>query len=390
MLSERTLELFKKYLEDFVKLENEVENKREQLGHNIYFEPYTVFCRLDYKKILHIDLNDLKMFFSDNDLLYCDDDLLLMFRKLDIDKHQYISFSEFSRYILPHKDEDLNFLAYNRQSYKIQENKLPKLVEKQLMQVFLAEIELNKRMFNQMQQLKAQRDWNKINAWESVNSERRWDFKVLKEFFDQSRIYYTIKDLENFIYRNSRERDYRINYSDFLYIIFAHQDENKNYIFNTPQKNKKQIAEKQSNFIGQTNFMTNESTNIKTDKLNRNRLSYSHHQELQRQDEVEVSEFRINENKDQNILQLLLNKLKIQNRLKGLTLKQLFIRLDHNKKGFITLDDLINYFQNELNQPQKIEELIRLMKLLDKNKDGIISEKEFCEQIVKHMYIQQF
>ena len=86
--------MLRKYLDEFVKLENEVENKREQLAHNIYFEPYTIFCRLDYKKyrrvilfrILYVDINDLKVFFSDNDIFDCENDLLLMIRKIDIDK----------------------------------------------------------------------------------------------------------------------------------------------------------------------------------------------------------------------------------------------------------------------------------------------------------------
>ncbi|CAD8075630.1 unnamed protein product [Paramecium sonneborni] len=392
MLSQQTLQMFRKYLEDFIKFENEVENKREQLAHNIYFEPYTIFSRLDCKKILHIDINDLKNFFSDNGLIDCDDDLLLMIRKLDIDKDQYISFSEFSRYILPHRDQELNCLANNRQSYHLHENNLPILVQKQLMQVFQAEIELNKKMFNQIQQLKGQPDWNTIAIWESLSSCRRWDIKILQQFFDQSQLLYNTKDLENFIYRNSKERDYRINYSDFLYLIFAHEEENKNYTFCTPPKNKKQINQKKSNLQPQTNFRTDESTNIKSDKLNWNKQSQSHHQDGQRHDEVEVSEFRINENEDedQNILELLLNKLKIQNKMKGVVLKQLFQQIDENKKGFITLEDLMNYFQNVLNQPQNIEELIRLTKVLDKNKDGIISEKEFCAQIVRHMYIQQF
>ncbi|CAD8160855.1 unnamed protein product [Paramecium octaurelia] len=390
MLSQKTLQLLRKYLDEFVKLENEIENKREQLAHNLYFEPYTIFCRLDYKKILHIDINDLKVYFSDHDILDCDDDLQLLVRKIDIDKDQYISFSEFSRYILPHRDQDLHQLANSRQSYHLLENKLPTLVEKQLMQVFLAEIELNKTMLKQMQQLKALPDWDKITAWESVNSGRRWDQKGLEQYFDETKMLCNSKDIENFIYRNSKERDYRINYSDFLYLVFAHEDQNVNYKFFTPQKNQKQISDKKSNLLPKTNFRTNESTNLKSEKFNRNLQSQSHHHQKQNHDDVEVSEFRINEYEDQNILEFLINKLKIQNQLKGHLIKQLFFRIDENKKGFITLDDLMNYFEKVLHAPQQIENLIKLVKILDKNKDGIISEKEFYEQIVRHAYIQQF
>ncbi|CAD8164487.1 unnamed protein product [Paramecium pentaurelia] len=390
MLSQKTLQLLRKYLDGYLKLENEIENKREQLAHNLYFEPYTIFCRLDYKKILHIDINDLKVYFLDNNIIDCEDDLQFIIRKIDIDKDQYISFSEFSRYILPHRDQDLNSLANSRQSYQLLDNKLPSLVEKQLIEVFLAEIELNKRMLQQMQQLKAQPDWDKITAWESVNSGRRWDQKGLQQYFDESKIQYNFKDIENFIYRNSKERDYRINYSDFLYLVFAHEDNNVNYKFFTPQKNQKLISDKKSNLLPKTNFRTNESTNLKSDKFNKHLQSQSHHNQIQNHDDIEVSEFKINEYEDQNILQQLLNKLKIQNQLKGHFLKQLFLQIDENKKGFITLDDLMNYFENILHTPKQIEELIKLVKILDKNKDGIISEKEFCEQIVRHVYIQQF
>lgn len=45
-------------------------------------------------RILHIDINDIIVYFSDNNIIDCVDDLKLLVRKIDVDKDQYISFSE--------------------------------------------------------------------------------------------------------------------------------------------------------------------------------------------------------------------------------------------------------------------------------------------------------
>ncbi|KAM3136173.1 hypothetical protein pb186bvf_011795 [Paramecium bursaria] len=370
---------FAQFLLDSINQEKNIEQQRELLARNMFFEPYTAFSRLDYKMIGYVDTSNIKLFMDENFQDVSTDDCSNLIRRMDSDKDFYVAYSDFCRYIMPFKDEDLQKIADLRQAYRIENQKLPTLVEERLAKIFQLEINKIRSQKEKLQILINEFDTDGPIIHALVNKGKSWDDYSIQTFIFQNLQHrVSLEDAQLLVFRLDKDKDYKIGYPDFVQLISQIQQNPKKIEINsqfTPQRIKNLIntPDKSTNVKSESPFVQKAAQ--KTPQKSPQILT-----EL-KQENPNVSDFTDNFqvfNKLKEIMEQ--TKIREDSKLTLAQIQEEFFEIDRTRKGYFTLEDLQDYFQSR-NLNYSLNHLIGLIKLFDYKKDGIVDFQEFHNAI---------
>ncbi len=211
-------------LRDFFKAVAEeeliVERQRQHLAAVSDFEPYAAFKRVNRSGDEKVTALEIYYFLRDNGVNYCTlVDCGFLLKYFDTDMDGALNYTEFMQVLLPCDDLYLRSAATQRPTYHIgRYDRLPTIVEKELVTLFEREIHYHTKTEMIKQELQRRYDWNPRSAFECIDSLRigSVDHRSVNSFLRVNGYYATESELVTIIRRLDIDADQKITYDEFV------------------------------------------------------------------------------------------------------------------------------------------------------------------------------
>ena len=214
----------KQLLDTVSETEMIIDDQRYELNRNPHFAPLTAFHRIDRMNRNGISSSDLQAFFQQNghhgiSIGECGK----VIQTFDRNQDGLLTVEDFSNMVLNCKDKHLRLEAQHRQPNRCGSfAPLHESVERQLVQIFLNEVDLQKRVLLLMKDLKRQPGYSIQSVFNTVDSmnEKFWNPANIGDFFLHCcGVSLIMPEIYAMIRRMSTHMDARVSLEEFAAFV---------------------------------------------------------------------------------------------------------------------------------------------------------------------------
>ena len=385
MISKEIKNSLMKFFSELISCEKSSQINRQILCESADFDAYQIF---NYLKIdnNNITLLDIKKYLNENGIEITDQEAKLIILFYDINSDGKLSYDEFINLVRSEKS------SFNIKSFRIQDSNLSFNINYSLCKLFQKEIEISKRIFSSLKQLRNKKDFNIHNLYHIMKSNTFITEQSLKNFLSENDFDFIDSDIKLLMRRLDLNKDNKIDFCEFHSLLSFDKCQSKCLIKNKCQNCGISYCKEC--------FIENHGCNSIHNKYNINKLDKKYNIE-NKDPNILIKEENINNSNNNDIKEneieikelndyikfLLKGENKIENikidlsKIPDFSVEDAFRIFEKNGRGFLDRED-IKYGLSVLNIYPSDYNLDLFIKRFDSQKKGFISYEDFYDMVV--------
>ena len=385
MISKEMKNSLMKFFSELISCEKSSQINRQILCESADFDAYQIFNYLKSDNN-NITLLDIKKYLNENGIEITDQEAKLIILFYDINSDGKLSYDEFINLIRSEKS------SFNIKSFRIQDSNLSFNINYSLCKLFQKEIEVSKRIFSSLKQLRNKKDFNIHNLYHILKSNTFITEQSLKNFLSENNFDFIDSDIKLLMGRLDLNKDNKIDFCEFHSLLSFDKCQSKCLIKNKCQNcglsyckecfienhGCNSIHNKYSiNKIDQKYNIENKDPNILIKEEN---INNSNNNDI-KENEIEIKEL------NDYIKFLLKGENKIENikidlsKISDFSVEDAFRIFEKNGRGYLDRED-IKYGLSVLNIYPSDYNLDLFIKRFDLQKKGFISYEDFYDMVI--------
>ena len=385
MISKEMKNSLMKFFSELISCEKSSQINRQILCESADFDAYQIFNYLKSDNN-NITLLDIKKYLNENGIEITDQEAKLIILFYDINSDGKLSYDEFINLVRSEKS------SFNIKSFRIQDSNLSFNINYSLCKLFQKEIEVSKRIFSSLKELRNKKDFNIHNLYHIMKSNTFITEQSLKNFLSENDFDFIDSDIKLLMRRLDLNKDNKINFCEFHSLLSFDKCQSKCLIKNKCQNcglsyckecfienhGCNSIHNKYSiNKIDKKYNIENKDPNILIKEEN---INNSNNNDI-KENEIEIKEL------NDYIKFLLKGENKIENikidlsKISDFSVEDAFRIFEKNGRGFLDRED-IKYGLSVLNIYPSDYNLDLFIKRFDLQKKGFISYEDFYDMVV--------
>ena len=385
MISKEMKNSLMKFFSELISCEKSSQINRQILCESADFDAYQIFNYLKSDNN-NITLLDIKKYLNENGIEITDQEAKLIILFYDINSDGNLSYDEFINLVRSEKS------SFNIKSFRIQDSNLSFNINYSLCKLFQKEIEVSKRIFSSLKQLRNKKDFNIHNLYHIMKSNTFITEQSLKNFLSENNFDFIDSDIKLLMRRLDLNKDNKIDFCEFHSLLSFDKCQSKCLIKNKCQNcgisyckecfienhGCNSIHNKYSiNKIDKKYNIENKDPNILIKEEN---INNSNNNDI-KENEIEIKEL------NDYIKFLLKGENKIENikidlsKISDFSVEDAFRIFEKNGRGFLDRED-IKYGLSVLNIYPSDYNLDLFIKRFDLQKKGFISYEDFYDMVV--------
>ena len=385
MISKEMKNSLMKFFSELISCEKSSQINRQILCESADFDAYQIFNYLKSDNN-NITLLDIKKYLNENGIEITDQEAKLIILFYDINSDGNLSYDEFINLVRSEKS------SFNIKSYRIQDSNLSFNINYSLCKLFQKEIEVSKRIFSSLKELRNKKDFNIHNLYHILKSNTFITEQSLKNFLSENDFDFIDSDIKLLMRRLDLNKDNKIDFCEFHSLLSFDKCQSKCLIINKCQNcglsyckecfienhGCNSIHNKYSiNKIDKKYNIENKDPNILIKEEN---INNSNNNDI-KENEIEIKEL------NDYIKFLLKGENKIENikidlsKISDFSVEDAFRIFEKNGRGFLDRED-IKYGLSVLNIYPSDYNLDLFIKRFDLQKKGFISYEDFYDMVV--------
>ena len=385
MISKEMKNSLMKFFSELISCEKSSQINRQILCESADFDAYQIFNYLKSDNN-NITLLDIKKYLNENGIEITDQEAKLIILFYDINSDGKLSYDEFINLIRSEKS------SFNIKSFRIQDSNLSFNINYSLCKLFQKEIEVSKRIFSSLKQLRNKKDFNIHNLYHILKSNTFITEQSLKNFLSENNFDFIDSDIKLLMGRLDLNKDNKIDFCEFHSLLSFDKCQSKCLIKNKCQNcglsyckecfienhGCNSIHNKYSiNKIDKKYNIENKDPNILIKEEN---INNSNNNDI-KENEIEIKEL------NDYIKFLLKGENKIENikidlsKISDFSVEDAFRIFEKNGRGYLDRED-IKYGLSVLNIYPSDYNLDLFIKRFDLQKKGFISYEDFYDMVV--------
>ena len=385
MISKEMKNSLMKFFSELISCEKSSQINRQILCESADFDAYQIFNNLKSDNN-NITLLDIKKYLNENGIEITDQEAKLIILFYDINSDGNLSYDEFINLVRSEKS------SFNIKSFRIQDSNLSFNINYSLCKLFQKEIEVSKRIFSSLKQLRNKKDFNIHNLYHIMKSNTFITEQSLKNFLSENNFDFIDSDIKLLMRRLDLNKDNKIDFCEFHSLLSFDKCQSKCLIKNKCQNCGLSYCKEC--------FIENHGCNSIHNKYNINKLDKKYNIE-NKDPNILIKEENINNSNNNDIKEneieikelndyikfLLKGENKIENikidlsKISDFSAEDAFRIFEKNGRGYLDRED-IKYGLSVLNIYPSDYNLDLFIKRFDLQKKGFISYEDFYDMVV--------
>ena len=385
MISKEMKNSLMKFFSELLSCEKSSQINRQILCESADFDAYQIFNYLKSDNN-NITLLDIKKYLNENGIEITDQEAKLIILFYDINSDGNLSYDEFINLVRSEKS------SFNIKSFRIQDSNLSFNINYSLCKLFQKEIEVSKRIFSSLKQLRNKKDFNIHNLYHIMKSNTFITEQSLKNFLSENDFDFIDSDIKLLMRRLDLNKDNKIDFCEFHSLLSFDKCQSKCLIKNKCQNCGISYCKEC--------FIENHGCNSIHNKYSINKLDKKYNIE-NKDPNILIKEENINNSNNNDIKEneieikelndyikfLLKGENKIENikidlsKISDFSVEDAFRIFEKNGRGFLDRED-IKYGLSVLNIYPSDYNLDLFIKRFDLQKKGFISYEDFYDMVV--------
>ena len=385
MISKEMKNSLMKFFSELISCEKSSQINRQILCESADFDAYQIFNYLKSDNN-NITLLDIKKYLNENGIEITDQEAKLIILFYDINSDGNLSYDEFINLVRSEKS------SFNIKSFRIQDSNLSFNINYSLCKLFQKEIEVSKRIFSSLKELRNKKDFNIHNLYHIMKSNTFITEQSLKNFLSENDFDFIDSDIKLLMRRLDLNKDNKIDFCEFHSLLSFDKCQSKCLIKNKCQNCGISYCKEC--------FIENHGCNSIHNKYSINKLDKKYNIE-NKDPNILIKEENINNSNNNDIKEneieikelndyikfLLKGENKIENikidlsKISDFSVEDAFRIFEKNGRGFLDRED-IKYGLSVLNIYPSDYNLDLFIKRFDLQKKGFISYEDFYDMVV--------
>ena len=385
MISKEMKNSLMKFFSELISCEKSSQINRQILCESADFDAYQIFNYLKSDNN-NITLLDIKKYLNENGIEITDQEAKLIILFYDINSNGKLSYDEFINLVRSEKS------SFNIKSFRIQDSNLSFNINYSLCKLFQKEIEVSKRIFSSLKELRNKKDFNIHNLYHILKSNTFITEQSLKNFLSENNFDFIDSDIKLLMRRLDLNKDNKIDFCEFHSLLSFDKCQSKCLIKNKCQNCGLSYCKEC--------FIENHGCNSIHNKYSINKLDKKYNIE-NKDPNILIKEENINNSNNNDIKEneieikelndyikfLLKGENKIENikidlsKIPDFSVEDAFRIFEKNGRGYLDRED-IKYGLSVLNIYPSDYNLDLFIKRFDLQKKGFISYEDFYDMVV--------
>ena len=385
MISKEMKNSLMKFFSELISCEKSSQINRQILCESADFDAYQIFNYLKSDNN-NITLLDIKKYLNENGIEITDQEAKLIILFYDINSDGNLSYDEFINLVRSEKS------SFNIKSFRIQDSNLSFNINYSLCKLFQKEIEVSKRIFSSLKELRNKKEFNIHNLYHILKSNTFITEQSLKNFLSENDFDFIDSDIKLLMRRLDLNKDNKIDFCEFHSLLSFDKCQSKCLIKNKCQNCGLSYCKEC--------FIENHGCNSIHNKYNINKLDKKYNIE-NKDPNILIKEENINNSNNNDIKEneieikelndyikfLLKGENKIENikidlsKIPDFSVEDAFRIFEKNGRGYLDRED-IKYGLSVLNIYPSDYNLDLFIKRFDLQKKGFISYEDFYDMVV--------
>ena len=385
MISKEMKNSLMKFFSELISCEKSSQINRQILCESADFDAYQIFNYLKSDNN-NITLLDIKKYLNENGIEITDQEAKLIILFYDINSDGNLSYDEFINLVRSEKS------SFNIKSFRIQDSNLSFNINYSLCKLFQKEIEVSKRIFSSLKELRNKKDFNIHNLYHILKSNTFITEQSLKNFLSENDFDFIDSDIKLLMRRLDLNKDNKIDFCEFHSLLSFDKCQSKCLIKNKCQNCGISYCKEC--------FIENHGCNSIHNKYSINKLDKKYNIE-NKDPNILIKEENINNSNNNDIKEneieikelndyikfLLKGENKIENikidlsKIPDFSVEDAFRIFEKNGRGYLDRED-IKYGLSVLNIYPSDYNLDLFIKRFDLQKKGFISYEDFYDMVV--------